>query len=280
MPFEEARAAIRLQPSEFRAWQFWSLRDAKGLSAAERESLVGEMLAAVPDVPLAVMRRFQFMRALFETVKAGEPDRVIVAAARAYIDAIKASAGQFDLDTNGHEADYHSALLSISDELEKRGLNLAQPEPSIESRRLLRQLDARALQAADFALPDVEGKMHRLSDLRGKVVILDFWATWCEPCRKAIPEIEKLHKDLGPKGDVVILGIDDETPAIVRQFVNANGVTYPNWIDAKREIHDMFGVVGIPTTIVIDRNGSLVDRVPLPHTEDNIRAAIQKAYSK
>ncbi|MCR4439867.1 MAG: TlpA disulfide reductase family protein [bacterium] len=110
--------------------------------------------------------------------------------------------------------------------------------------------------AYDFALKDLDGKVHRLSDYRGKVVIVDFWDTWCPPCRKEIPEFAELHKAYGDKG-LVMIGVAGGRYGVeaVRSFVHQNRVPYVNLL-ANDEVYKGFGPIdAIPTTFVIDQQG-------------------------
>ncbi len=120
--------------------------------------------------------------------------------------------------------------------------------------RLARQ-DARR-QAADFSLHDLHGRLWKLSQLRGKVVLVNFWATWCPPCRAEIPDLEGLARRYGPHG-LVILGIDDEAPAKILPYVRQAGVNYPVLLDPGDRVHRLYSVEGIPMSFLYDRAGKL-----------------------
>ncbi len=117
--------------------------------------------------------------------------------------------------------------------------------------------DDKGRQHADFTLTDLEGKSWTLSKLRGKVVVVNFWATWCPPCRKEMPDLEALYNHFKGQG-LVVLAISDEDAAKVRPFIAERQVTYPVLLDPGREVNDLFQVEGIPKTFVYDRNGKLV----------------------
>lgn len=108
--------------------------------------------------------------------------------------------------------------------------------------------------APDFTLEDTEGNQVSLSDYEGKVVIVNFWATWCGPCREEIPGFVHLQEKYS--GDVVILGIsvDEDGPRFVPPFIKRFGVNYPILYASREVIHDYGGITGIPTTFVLDRN--------------------------
>ena len=110
---------------------------------------------------------------------------------------------------------------------------------------------------ADFTLTDLGGKMWTLKEQRGKVVVLNFWATWCPPCRKEMPDLEKLNQQFKEQG-LVILAISDEDAGKVKPFIAQQKVTYPILLDPGRKANELFQIEGIPKTFVYDRNGKLV----------------------
>ena len=119
------------------------------------------------------------------------------------------------------------------------------------------EADDEKRQHAEFALKDLAGKTWTLSSLRGKVVLVNFWATWCPPCRKEMPDLEALYEKFGEKG-LVILGISDEEAGKVEPFIKERKVTFPVLLDPGRKVNDMFIVEGIPKSFVYDRDGKLV----------------------
>lgn len=110
--------------------------------------------------------------------------------------------------------------------------------------------------APEFTLVDTSGKPVRLSDFRGKVVLLNFWATWCPPCRKEFPELVKTYDQGG--GDVVVIGINmQENAAQVREFAEQYGAKFPILIDPKAEAAEAYRVLGLPSSYFIDQQGVL-----------------------
>jgi len=110
--------------------------------------------------------------------------------------------------------------------------------------------------APDFTLPTLDGGEVRLADLRGKPVILNFWATWCPPCRREMPALEVIWQQYN-KGDVMVLGVDQgESVAIVSEYVRMNvGVTFPLPLDRRQDVGDLYLVRSLPTTFFIDAEG-------------------------
>jgi peroxiredoxin len=109
----------------------------------------------------------------------------------------------------------------------------------------------------DFELKDRTGKTWRLSDLRGHVVIVNFWATWCPPCRKEIPDLEKLSQRFAGQG-LIVLGISDEEAPKVDDFLKRQPIAYPVLLDSDRAVNKSFAIHGIPKSFVYDRSGKLV----------------------
>ncbi len=143
-----------------------------------------------------------------------------------------------------------------------------------------RATDVRPRPAPDFVLTSFDGQRIQLSDYRGQIVVLNFWATWCPPCRVEAPVLQRAAERLESAG-VTILGIDvwdDQAAAI--EFLNETGVTYPNAEDSTRLIPVEFGVTGLPETFVIDRQGVLVRRWVGPLSDadlDNLLAPVLAA---
>ena len=175
---------------------------------------------------------------------------------------------------------FDTEFLKLDELFQQRDFAFSQPHPSIVSRRALARLDAAANEIADFSLISIDGATFRLRDLKGKIVLIDFWATWCPPCREAVPSLEKIHRDWNSKG-VVVLGVDDEFAGTIRSFNSKNGVTYPTLLDPDRKVHELFGVdgngQGIPLSVVFDREGRFVGRVPYPHTEESFLKVLKTA---
>jgi len=116
-------------------------------------------------------------------------------------------------------------------------------------------------QAPNFELTTFEGQTYRLSELEGKVVVVNFWASWCESCKPEARDLEEAWRMLEDRGDVVFLGVDyvdtePEAMAYLEQF----GITYPNGPDKRTEISQAFRIKGVPETYVIDREGRIAHR--------------------
>ena len=113
--------------------------------------------------------------------------------------------------------------------------------------------------APEWQLNDVDGKPVKLSDFKGKVVILDFWATWCPPCRAEIPGFVAIQKKYADKGlSVIGVSLDQQGPSVVKPFMRELGMNYPVVMGNPKIVGDYGGITEIPTTFVIDRRGNVV----------------------
>lgn len=134
--------------------------------------------------------------------------------------------------------------------------------------------------APDFSLKSVDGKTVKLSDYKNKVVLIDFWATWCPPCRRGIPDLIELQKEF--KKDFVVLGIsvDTDTKGDVPAFVKDYGINYTVVYGDNSTAKLFGGVSGIPTSFLIDKKGNIVDKhvglVPKETLADGIKNLLKK----
>lgn len=138
---------------------------------------------------------------------------------------------------------------------------------------------------ADLELTDQFGNTHTLSDYKGKVIFLNFWATWCGPCRNEMPDIQKLYDEYSAQGEdaeVVILGIagpgigQEESAEEIADFMTENGYTYPVLMDTSGEMFTQYGISAFPTTFMIDKDGNVYGYVPGQMTEDIMRSIIDQ----
>ena len=115
--------------------------------------------------------------------------------------------------------------------------------------------------APNFSLEDLSGKKANLKQYREKVVFLNFWATWCGPCKEEMPSMEALYQKFKERGFVFLaISVDYEEKKKVKEFIDKHHYTFPVLIDSKGFTLDFYGVKGIPTTILIDKKGRMVGR--------------------
>src|SRR5450432_815254 len=132
------------------------------------------------------------------------------------------------------------------------GMKVGLSDPRYAAALAKLESDDQARREADFTLTDLEGKKWTLKGLRGSVVLVNFWATWCPPCRKEIPDLDALYKRFKDQG-LVILAISDEEAGKVNPFVAQQKCSYPVLLDAGGNVNKLFRVEGIPKTFVYDR---------------------------
>jgi cytochrome c biogenesis protein CcmG, thiol:disulfide interchange protein DsbE len=133
--------------------------------------------------------------------------------------------------------------------------------------------------APDFPAHDIEGNPVRLADLRGEVILLNIWATWCAPCREEMPSMQRLHEEFGPRGlQIVAVSIDAEPGRMdlggqpggdVLAFAEEMRLTFPLWRDPAGDIRRTYRTTGIPESFVIDRNGMIIKKVIGPTEWDS-----------
>ena len=123
--------------------------------------------------------------------------------------------------------------------------------------------NGRDQKADDFTLSTLDGGTIRLSDLRGKVVAVNFWATWCAPCREEVPALVRLQDEYRRRGVVIVgVSIDEEGPAVVRPFAEEFGINYPVVFDDGTVMRRYEGAAALPTTYFITRRGRIRRYMP------------------
>ncbi|WP_040208287.1 thiol-disulfide oxidoreductase ResA [Neobacillus jeddahensis] len=130
--------------------------------------------------------------------------------------------------------------------------------------------------APDFVLVDMQGNKHRLSDYRGQGVFLNFWGTWCPPCKKEMPYINNQYLQYKDKG-VQVLSIDIQEPKLaVNQFAERYKLDFPIMIDTDKEVMNVYGIDPLPATFLIDKNGDVVKYHTGEMTENMIKDFMEK----
>lgn len=115
--------------------------------------------------------------------------------------------------------------------------------------------------AAAFTLNDLEGRPVSLADYKGKVVLLNFWATWCEPCKKEMPEIQAAYEKRKEEGFVVLAVNFGENPDPTASFVHHGRLTFPVLLDRRADVAERYGVINLPVTFFIDPEGIIRERI-------------------
>lgn len=131
--------------------------------------------------------------------------------------------------------------------------------------------------APDFSLRDLNGEIRKLSDLRGKVVLINFWASWCPQCRNEIPGFEKIYQSNKGKGFFIIgIAMDDVTLSTLKQLQ----LTYPVVKADDKVVKDYGGIKGIPTSFLVGRDGRIIKKIRGEYTENALRTDLENALKK
>jgi peroxiredoxin len=146
--------------------------------------------------------------------------------------------------------------LEVASLVHYEGMTTTLTDPQYTQALALLDAQDADVQKIDFTLKDIHGKKWTLSELHGKIVLVNFWATWCPPCRREMPDLNAIYNHF--QSQLVILSITDEDAFKVDPFIAQSGYTYPILFDPEHKIATKFHVSGIPKSFVFDRDGKLV----------------------
>lgn len=175
---------------------------------------------------------------------------------------------------------------SVEDEADVSGQdNGSTADGAAVSETETEETESEDVPAPDFELVDQYGNTHTLADYEGKTIFLNFWATWCPPCRAEMPDIQKLYEEYAEAGDdsVAIVGIaapnyaGEESAEEIAAFLEENGYTYPVLMDEGGKLFMQYGIYSYPTTFMIDKNGNVLGYASGQLTEDIMRDIIRQA---
>ena len=141
------------------------------------------------------------------------------------------------------------------------------------------RVPAVGMQAEDFQLADLDGKTQSLSQYRGKIVLVNFWATWCKPCTTEMPAMQAIYDKLRNKGFVVLAVNELEDDAKVREHIKQYGHTFPVLMDHDNKVANQFGVFGLPVSVFIDQEGRVQEYIKGGLlTEEKISQTVQRIH--
>lgn len=172
-------------------------------------------------------------------------------------------------------------------ELSKDSANEAIVSENENSQQDENQVKDETDQAPDFTLTDQYGNTHTLSDYKGKVVFINFWATWCSPCKQELPHIQSLFEEYNQnqESDVIILGItapkygNEKTVEGITGFLEANGYTFPVLMDTTASVFQNYGISAFPTTFMIDRDGKVYGYITGQLSEEMMHSIIEQTMT-
>lgn len=165
------------------------------------------------------------------------------------------------------------------------------PEPIPTPEETPQENEIPVIPAPDFTLVDQNGNTHTLSDYKGKTVFLNFWATWCGPCQKEMPDIQALYESYGENGeDLIVLGIanpksdeypynQDDTQEKVEQFLSDRNFTFPVVMDTTGDVFNQYGISAFPTTFMIDKDGNVFGYISGALTADIMESIVQQTMT-
>lgn len=138
-----------------------------------------------------------------------------------------------------------------------------------------------ARKAPDFSLSDQYNVTHTISNYKGKIVFLNFWATWCPPCKKEMPDIEELYKEYGEnKKDIIILGVNNEDSEKVKNFLEKNNYSFPTVSTKNNDILREYRISAFPTSYLIGKDGEVEAYAVGSLTKEQIKEAIEELINK
>ena len=158
--------------------------------------------------------------------------------------------------SRGEHGEPNDAYAELASLVRYEHMQASSNDPQFVEAMAALEADDAKREKADFTLTDLQGKTWHLRDLKGTIVLVNFWATWCPPCRKEMPDLQALYDKYKDRG-LVVLSISDEEAAKVSHFITEGGIRYPVLLDPGRKVNDAFAVEGIPKSFVYDRQGKL-----------------------
>jgi peroxiredoxin len=222
------------------------LHHLRQLPDAERVKVTGELALEIRRLPATSKMKEALAEHLADLVTEGDPGHeTLQEVATTLAEALREKGG------------LAPAYITLAQLVRYEHVQVSLDDPQFAAAVKTLEADDRSRQQADFTLTDLNGMKWNLRALAGKVVLVNFWATWCPPCRKELPDLNALYQRFGARG-LVILGISDEDAAKVKPFVAKQNLTYPVLLDPGRKVNELFHVEGIPKSFIYGRDGKLV----------------------
>ena len=171
---------------------------------------------------------------------------------------------------------YGDLYVELAKLVRYEGIQAPAADPSLDAANALLELRERIQQESGFTLTALDGKTYTLAALKGRIVLLNFWATWCPPCRKEMPDMEKLYRKYESKG-LTVLAVSDEKRETVEGFLAKNPYSFPVLMDPDRKVNAAYFVEGIPKSFIFDREGRLAAQAIDMRTEAQFMELLKRA---
>ena len=227
------------------------LEDLRSLSAEKRPAATIKLAADITALPSGP-KKVGFADNLANLVTEGDQGS---AALQAVADALSQALAQSPLPAKNDQPP--APYLELASLVRYKNVTTTLTDPLyLKAVQILAANDAE-IEKADFTLKDLRGRKFTLSELRGKIVLVNFWATWCPPCRLEMPDIEWIYTHFQSQG-LVVLSITDEDPFTVGPIVAKAEYHFPVLIDSGGKVHKQFHIEGIPRTFIFNRDGKLI----------------------
>jgi peroxiredoxin len=249
------------------------LRQVRRVNEESRGAVISRLAGAIRDLPAGENKvRLAYTLSLYSTE--GDFGRKVLEGAAGALAIALVETPQPDAE--GKPADHYFQLAELS-----RYMGVKVPLDSPSYTRALTGLELldQNREKLDFTLKDLSGKEWTLQKLRGQVVLVNFWATWCPPCRVEIPDLDEVYKKFRKRG-LVVLGITDETAAKIVPFVREARMQFPVLLDSSGATGKAFEITGIPKSLLYDREGKLVATAIDRQTKRQLLAMLEKAGLK
>ena len=231
---------------------------------AERARLAIEMAAKIRDLPPGP-GKLMLARGLGNLVTEGDlGPEALAAVAGALADALPQTPGDA------------GAYLELASLVRYEGVPALASDPSFDAADAVLALEQALIAENDFKLTGMDGKVYSLSGLRGHIVLLNFWATWCPPCRKEMPDLQGLYNSYSDQG-LIVLAVSDEPRETVAGFLAKQNYGFPVLLDPDHSVHNAFYINGIPKTFVFGRDGRLAAQAIDMRTEHQFQEMLRKA---
>jgi thiol-disulfide isomerase/thioredoxin len=229
------------------------LQSLRSLPDADRGKQTGAVAMQIRALP-AGDRKVALALGLSHLATEGDPGRDNL---QAVTTTLATAVNETPVPANKKTGGPAGAYMELAELVRYEGMTAEVADPQFKQAADLLAAQDAAIEKLDFTLKDLKGKKWTLSELRGKIVLVNFWATWCPPCRKEMPDLDAIYQHFKSQG-LVILSLSDEDAMKVASYIGSTGYHPPVLLDSGGKVAKQFHVDGIPKSFVFDRDGKLV----------------------